>query len=143
MALIQNKNSNSTSVVGAVAPSKPSLSSAHSPSKVGNAGDKKRKRTLARQQQVSESIANVSTELISITQDAVSGVEQLKSAMEQIAAAAEQNAGAAEESLAAVTEIQANTSNIVKDANKGAEDLNIGFLHPKSTFGVLTEICSK
>jgi methyl-accepting chemotaxis protein len=126
MALIQNKNSGSATVAGAIAPTKPMLSSAHTPSKVGNAGDKKRKRTLARQQQVSESIANVSTELISITQDAVSGVEQLKSAMEQIAAAAEQNAGAAEESLAAVTEIQTNTQNIVKDANKGADDLKSG-----------------
>jgi len=26
---------------------------------------------------------------------------------------------------------------------KGAEGLNIGFLHPKSTFGVLTELCEK
>jgi len=26
---------------------------------------------------------------------------------------------------------------------KGAESLNIAFLHPKSTFGVLTEICAK
>lgn len=26
---------------------------------------------------------------------------------------------------------------------KGAEGLNIGFLHPKSTFGVLTEFCSE
>ena len=25
----------------------------------------------------------------------------------------------------------------------GAEGLNIGFLHPKSTFGILTEFCSK
>ena len=31
---------------------------------------------------------------------------------------------------------------IDKKARKGAEGLNIGFLHPKSTFGVLTEICS-
>jgi methylmalonyl-CoA/ethylmalonyl-CoA epimerase len=28
-------------------------------------------------------------------------------------------------------------------ARKGAEGLQIGFLHPKSTFGVLTEFCSK
>ena len=28
-------------------------------------------------------------------------------------------------------------------ARKGAEGLNIGFLHPKSTMGVLTEICGK
>ncbi len=27
-------------------------------------------------------------------------------------------------------------------ARKGAEGLNIGFLHPKSTLGVLTEFCS-
>ncbi|MBE0647147.1 MAG: methylmalonyl-CoA epimerase [Bacteroidales bacterium] len=27
-------------------------------------------------------------------------------------------------------------------SRKGAEGLNIGFLHPKSTHGVLTEICS-
>ena len=32
---------------------------------------------------------------------------------------------------------------IDKQSRKGAEGLNIGFLHPKSTFGVLTELCSK
>lgn len=32
---------------------------------------------------------------------------------------------------------------IDKAPRKGAEGLNIGFLHPKSTMGVLTEICSK
>ncbi len=32
---------------------------------------------------------------------------------------------------------------IDKKARKGAENFNIGFLHPKSTFGVLTEFCSK
>ena len=30
-----------------------------------------------------------------------------------------------------------------KQGRKGAEGLIIGFLHPKSTFGVLTELCSK
>ena len=30
-----------------------------------------------------------------------------------------------------------------KKGRKGAEGLNIGFLHPKSTLGVLTELCSK
>ncbi len=30
---------------------------------------------------------------------------------------------------------------IDKTPRKGAEGLNIGFLHPKSTFGVLTELC--
>ncbi len=32
---------------------------------------------------------------------------------------------------------------IDEKARKGAEGLNIGFLHPKFTFGVLTEFCSK
>jgi methylmalonyl-CoA/ethylmalonyl-CoA epimerase len=32
---------------------------------------------------------------------------------------------------------------IDKAARKGAEGLNIGFLHPKATLGVLTEICGK
>ena len=32
---------------------------------------------------------------------------------------------------------------IDKQARKGAENLNIGFLHPKSTLGVLTELCCK
>lgn len=30
---------------------------------------------------------------------------------------------------------------IDKEPRKGAEGLDIGFLHPKSTFGVLTEFC--
>lgn len=30
-----------------------------------------------------------------------------------------------------------------KQGRKGAEGLTIGFLHPKSTFGVLTELCSE
>ena len=32
---------------------------------------------------------------------------------------------------------------IDKTSRKGAEGLNIGFLHPKSTGGVLTELCGK
>ena len=32
---------------------------------------------------------------------------------------------------------------IDKAPRKGAEGLNIAFLHPKSTLGVLTELCSK
>ncbi len=32
---------------------------------------------------------------------------------------------------------------IDKKSRKGAENLNIGFLHPKSTLGVLTEFCCK
>jgi len=32
---------------------------------------------------------------------------------------------------------------IDKQPRKGAEGLEIGFLHPKTTFGVLTELCSE
>jgi methylmalonyl-CoA/ethylmalonyl-CoA epimerase len=32
---------------------------------------------------------------------------------------------------------------IDKQPRKGAEGLNIGFLHPKFTGGVLTELCGK
>lgn len=32
---------------------------------------------------------------------------------------------------------------IDKTGRKGAEGLNIGFLHPKATMGVLTELCSE
>jgi methylmalonyl-CoA/ethylmalonyl-CoA epimerase len=32
---------------------------------------------------------------------------------------------------------------IDQDPKKGAEGFNIAFLHPKSTFGVLTEFCEK
>ena len=45
------------------------------------------------------------------------------------------------EALTAVE--QRGVTLIDKQGRKGAEGLNIGFLHPKSTFGVLTELCSK
>ncbi len=44
-----------------------------------------------------------------------------------------------DEALAEVGEKGVNL--IDKTARKGAEGLNIGFLHPKSTLGVLTELC--
>jgi len=77
--------------------------------------DKRRKRTLAKQQQISENVANLANELLAKTQEGVSAIEELKSAMEQIAAASEENAGAAEESLSAIDEIQKNTESIVKE----------------------------
>jgi len=38
---------------------------------------------------------------------------------------------------------EAGVQLIDKKPRNGAEGLNIGFLHPKSTFGVLTELCEK
>ena len=45
---------------------------------------------------------------------------------------------------AALTECEENGSQLIdKTPRKGAENLNIGFLHPKSTHGVLTELCEQ
>ncbi|MDR2010524.1 MAG: methylmalonyl-CoA epimerase [Bacteroidales bacterium] len=42
----------------------------------------------------------------------------------------------------ALSEIEGKDINLIdKSPRKGAEGLDIAFLHPKSTFGVLTEIC--
>ena len=43
----------------------------------------------------------------------------------------------------ALNEVASNGVQLIdKTSRKGAEGLNIGFLHPKSTMGVLTELCS-
>ncbi len=43
---------------------------------------------------------------------------------------------------AALSETEANGIQLIdKQSRKGAEGMSIGFLHPKSTFGVLTELC--
>lgn len=45
---------------------------------------------------------------------------------------------------AALTEVEGKGVQLLdKQGRKGAEGLNIGFLHPKSTGGVLTEFCEK
>ena len=42
----------------------------------------------------------------------------------------------------ALTEVEAKGVQLIdKTPRKGAEGLHIGFLHPKSTQGVLTELC--
>ena len=86
-------------------------------SSAGSITDKRSKRTLAKQQQISENIANIANDLLNKTQEGVSAIEQLKSAMEQISAASEQNAGAAEESLSAVNQITKTTRAILEDAD--------------------------
>lgn len=44
----------------------------------------------------------------------------------------------------ALNEVKNKGIKLIDEASrKGAEELNIGFLHPKSTLGVLTEFCSK
>ena len=44
----------------------------------------------------------------------------------------------------ALTEAKENGIRLIdRQARKGAEGMNIGFLHPKSTQGILMEFCSK
>ncbi len=44
----------------------------------------------------------------------------------------------------ALSELESKGVRLIdQKSRKGAEGLNIGFLHPKSTLGVLTELCSK
>jgi len=70
--------------------------------------DKRRSRTLAKQQQISESIAGVAMTILDNAQESVSAIEQLKSSMEQIATAAEENSGASEQALKNVRSINSN-----------------------------------
>ena len=73
--------------------------------------DKRRQRTLAKQQQVAESLVSVSSNILDNAQEAVSAIEELKSSMEQIATAAEENSGASEQALSNITAV---TSNITR-----------------------------
>jgi methylmalonyl-CoA/ethylmalonyl-CoA epimerase len=51
---------------------------------------------------------------------------------------------AVEDVNAALHEIEGKGIQLIdKQPRKGAEGLSIGFLHPKSTFSVLTELCGK
>ena len=65
---------------------------------------------MAKQQQISESIAGVSMTILENAQESVSAIEELKSSMEQIATAAEENSGASEQALANVKGINTNIS---------------------------------
>jgi len=71
-------------------------------------GDKRRQRTLAKQQQISESISGIASNILDNAQESVSAIEQLKSSMEQIATAAEENSGASEQALKNVKSINNN-----------------------------------
>ena len=51
---------------------------------------------------------------------------------------------ATDDIAAALAEVEAKGVRLIDKApRKGAEGLNIAFLHPKSTLGVLTELCEK
>ena len=95
---------------------KGSSSSSHSVVSSGGT-DKRKQRTLAKQQQISESIAGVSMSILDNAQESVSAIEQLKSSMEQIATAAEENSGASEQALSNVKNISSNINKMTSTIN--------------------------
>ncbi|MDQ7043967.1 MAG: methyl-accepting chemotaxis protein [Sulfurimonas sp.] len=100
MALMKKGNSSSSSAV------------------VSSSGvDKRKQRTLAKQQQISESLAGVSISILENAQESVSAIEQLKSSMEQIATAAEENNGASEQALSNVKNISTNIGRMTTTIN--------------------------
>lgn len=66
------------------------------------ASKSRKTRTLVKQQQTSEGIADIANVLLDNAQESVSAVEELKSSMDQIATAAEENSGASEQVLEGV-----------------------------------------
>ncbi len=93
-----------------------SQNSLESASAQGNKGDsiaaKKRRKTLAKQQHISENLLSTSDHISTKIQDTVSAIEELKSSMEEISSASEENAGAAEQSLRSINEIYGSTEDI-------------------------------
>ncbi len=69
--------------------------------------NRRRARTLAKQQQAAERVASASAQLAAGINEAASAAEELKRSSDQIASGAEEASGAAQESLAAITQISA------------------------------------
>lgn len=78
---------------------------------------RKRARTLAKQQQIAERIASATAQLASGITEAASAVEELKKSVEQIAAGAEEASGAAQECLSAFKQV----ANLIRKQMQNAE----------------------
>ncbi|HIP58914.1 MAG TPA: methyl-accepting chemotaxis protein [Campylobacterales bacterium] len=84
-------------------------------------------RTLVKQQQTSESIADIANILLDNAQESVSAVEELKSSMDQIATAAEENSGASEQVLEGVNHRHRNLDKMFSTIEKAIQTtLNTG-----------------
>jgi methyl-accepting chemotaxis protein len=77
---------------------------------------RKRARTLAKQQQAAERIAAATGQLSSGINEAASAAEELKRATDQIATGAEEASGAAQESLAAFTQVEVSITRQLQNA---------------------------
>ncbi len=84
-------------------------------------------RTLVKQQQTSEGIADIANVLLDNAQESVSAVEELKSSMDQIATAAEENSGASEQVLEGVNHRHRNLDKMFNTIEKAINTtLNTG-----------------
>ena len=79
--------------------------------------NRKRARTLAKQQQAAERVASASSQLAAGINEAASAAEELKRAADQIASGAEEASGAAQESLAAITQVSGAIARQLNSAN--------------------------
>jgi methyl-accepting chemotaxis protein len=78
---------------------------------------RKRARTLAKQQQAAERIAAATGQMSSGIAEASSAAEELKRASDQIATGAEEASGAAQESLAAFKQVEASITRQLKNSD--------------------------
>ena len=80
---------------------------------------RKKARTLAKQQQAAERIAAATAELSSGINEAASAAEELKRSSDQIATGAEEASGAAQESLTAFKQVEAAIVRQLQSADLG------------------------
>jgi len=114
MALVKNRTNSNSGY------DKPTLSAP-------KASKARKTRTLVKQQQTSESIADIANVLLDNAQESVSAVEELKSSMDQIATAAEENSGASEEVLEGVNHRHRNLQKMFDTIDKAINTtLNTG-----------------
>lgn len=78
---------------------------------------RRKARTHAKQQQITEKVASSSQELAAGVEEAVSAIGELRQAMERISTGAEEASASSEESAAAIIQIMSNVNTIAKDAN--------------------------
>ena len=78
---------------------------------------RKKARTLAKQQQAAERIAAATSQLSSGINEASSAAEELKRAADQIASGAEEASGAAQESLTAFNQVSVSITRQLENAN--------------------------
>jgi methyl-accepting chemotaxis protein len=86
---------------------------------------RKRARTLAKQQQAAERVAAATSQLSAGINEASSAAEELRRATEQIATGAEEAAGAAQQSLAAITQVSGAITRQMASVN-AAKEMAVG-----------------